>query len=111
MEQGVNPLHRGQNGESAVFSILCQIDHDESVETYTHEQVDMVRQCISLLYSHRVGSNMDTITTTLQLVRRMHRRNPALARLHEFVLMAFESRGSFGRDTQRTRSVTNGARM
>ena len=72
IEKGVNPRHVGHNGECAVLSILRQINHGTAVEEYTYEQVEEVRQCVSLLYSHNVGLDLAIIFCTLNLVRRMH---------------------------------------
>ena len=104
IDQGVNPRHTGHNGECAVFSILRQINYGTAVEEYTHEQVEEVGQCVSLLYSHNVGLDIETLVTTLDLVRRMHVKNNHFERLHDLVLMSFKTRLSFSQDAAHTGS-------
>ena len=72
IEQGIDAHHICKNREYAVFSILRQVNHGTAVEEYTYEQVEEVRQCVSLLYSHNVGLDLAIIFCTLNLVRRMH---------------------------------------
>jgi len=104
IDKGVNPRHVGNNGECAVLGILRQIDYGTAVEEYTHEQVEKVRQCVSLLYSHNVGLDMATLITTLDLVRHMNVKNNHFQRLHDLVLISFKTRSSFTQDSAHTGS-------
>jgi hypothetical protein len=96
---GVNPRHIGHNGECAVFSILRQINYGTAVEEYTSEQVEEVRECVKLLYSHHVGFDVRTLASTLDLIRLLLAKNSHFQGLFDFVVMSLQVCKSFIRDS------------